>query len=539
MTYQTFVASHPDPILQQSDETVQNGVYNWFKYRRIGFSDESKFLDILQRNVAINYPIYKQKLRIEPGVANYDWLVSEYRERQLKSTGENGNTRTHGNDTTTTETAENGSEELTRNLTSSNIRTGGQTAIKTGTTSVGYDTTVTDSKTGDDITKDQGTETIAKTGKDITAETGTDAHAKGGTDTVRNTGTDTHLKTGTESVKGSKSGTSTHTGGSTETDVAGLHTTTNAPHVKTVTVNDSGSAEHTGEKALQGALPLSENYDTFNGKNTTIDTGDGVVGTNAQQAGEVDADMPTTMNWLTATGQSQTTHHSYNNESRKQVASYEYDDGVEGDINTTTGDKDNPDTKTIVYNDDKTATAEEDSSATTYNVSDADTKNLEQATTYGGTDTETRDLQSATTYDTVETSTKDLTHDVTYGSTDTTEKTGTDTTTYDTTDKLTYDKLTDTGSEGGTQTTTKDEKTSATVNSIYGNITDSATEKHTDREQVTGRNQAPAELLARATAFIEQSSAFMWFKEQIDSCFYPGYYSDEDCNDNEYGSAFI
>ena len=127
--YKDFVQTHADPILSQSDATVQGAVYDWFKYRYIGFSDQEKFLDILKRNVAINYPIYRQKLRIEPGVSQYDWLVQTYRERQLKTKGESNGATTYNSNNTLAKT---GTDTATRSGSQDNVKTGSDTNVKSG-----------------------------------------------------------------------------------------------------------------------------------------------------------------------------------------------------------------------------------------------------------------------------------------------------------------------------------------------------------------------------------------------------------------------
>lgn len=538
MTYKAFVTAHPNPILQQSDETVQSSVYNWFKYRYIGFSDEDKFLDILQRNVSINYPIYKQKLRIEPGVAQYDWLVSEYRERQLKVTGTTGSTRTHGADTVTTSGESSGTETTTRDLTDTTARTGSQTDAKTGTDTLTRQTDSTATKGGNTTVTDDITDTHTKTGSDTTSDSGTVSHAKTGTDTTLDTGTDTVTKTGTVTVADSKDSTATRTGGYTETDTAGLHTTTTSPHVKTVTSHDNDTSAFAGNQSIQSALPLSKSYTTFIEPDdaTSSTASSGVSGT--QQYQHAYQHMPA-LDWTTATAQAQDGHREYGNDTGTTTTSYTYDDGVEGDVQTTQGDADNPDTKTVTYNSDATTTKETGSSTTTNDTTDTDTKSLSHATTYGAKDEETRALTGGTTYNTTDTDTKAGTSKTVYDIVDTTNGTQTDSTEYGSSSTLTYNSVTDTRTSGGTEGSQTTGKESGTTQSVYGDIADSASNEQTDREQVTGRNEAPAELLARATAFIEKSSAFMWLKEQLDSCFYPGYYTDEDCNDEEYGSAFI
>lgn len=386
MTYKAFCADvNENPILAQSDETVQSAVYDWFKYRFIGFEDTDKFLDILQRNVSINYPIYQQKLRIEPGVSNYDWLVSVYRERQVKSTGTTGNKRTHGDD------------------------------------SITHGATVTTTPSG--------------------------------TETVEQIGSETHTKTG----------------GHTETDVEGthtvervdgVHTTLTAPKVQTVTSEDGGDNAWSGDSSIQAQLPLSKSYSTM------IEPDD--TDTDSKQYYKKAYQHMPALDWETATAQAQSGHREYHDTDHKTTTSYIYEDGVDGDLVTTQGDSSNPDTekregditnpdtKEMVYNDEKD-TIEFDGRKTQTSFTDRKT-----VVENGGTDT-----------------------------------------------------------------------------NAYGDIEDTGSHSSTDREQMTGRNEDPATILARATAFIEQSSAFMWFKEQIDSCFYPGFYTDTDYDGNEEGSALI
>lgn len=352
MQYKDFVSNvNENPIKDQSDETVQGAVYDWFKYRYIGFEDTTKFLDILQRNVSINYPIYQQKLRIEPGVSTYDWLVSDYRERQLKSTGESNGKTVHGQDIVNT--SENGTNSGTTTYNTSDIN------VKTG--------------------------------------------------------------------------------GHTETDTDGTHTTTVSPKVQVVTSEDGGDSAWSGDSQVSAVNPMSKSYDTFVTPSGASVEEDGERYQHAYQ------NMPTALNWDTVSNQAQSGHREYHDTDHKTTQSYIYGDGVDGDVTTTKGSVADPDTRQMVYN----------------------------------------------------------------AETDTMTKTGTDST-------------------AGTDTKT------GTSTSTYGDIDTNGTDKRTDREQVTGRNEDPATLLARATAFIEQSSAFMWLKEQLDSCFYPGFYTED-----EEGSANI
>lgn len=451
MKYKDYVATHPDPILSVSDEVVQSAVYDWFKYRYIGFSDVDKFSDILRRNVAINYPIYQQKLRIEPGKSQYDWLVSNYQERQLKTKGSTTGSTTYGGLITTTGEG-----------TATDIRTGSQT----------------DTKAGTDTGIKSGSESSAKTGTDTAIKSGSENSAKGGTDT--------HTKTGTESIDRQSQDTNVKTGGSTATDIAGLHTTTTSPHVATQTSEDGGDHAWSGDTQISAVNPMSKQYDKF------IEPSSDAEGTKEyyQKAYQ---HMPSGLDWSTLSTQGQSGHREYHDSDHKTTTKYIYDDGVKGDIQTTEGSSKNPDTHKVVYDDE--TDKREGSGEDTHTYDTQDTQS------YGATDTHTYN---------------NVTDTQNYGSTDThTYHDVTDRQTHDATDTLTYNNVTDTHTknDNGTQSHT-------------GTDSQTGSDERTDREQITGRGEDPATLLLRATSFIEQSSAFKWFKEQIDYCFAPWY--DED-----------
>lgn len=433
ITYSKFVESNPDPIIEQSDETVQGAVYDWFKYRYIGFENTSKFLDILQRNVKINYPIYRQKLRIEPGVSQYDWLVSSYHEMQHKSNGTTNGTATHK-----------GTQTTAGSINGTDIRTGSQTNDHTGN------------------------DTAVKSGNETTANTGTDTGVKSGNEAVTKGGKDTHVKTG----------------GHTETDVAGLHTVTTSPHVSRVTTHNNDVNNFAGNQSIQSNLPMSKSYSTFIEPDNDAGTGTG----GSQQYEHAYQHMPA-LDWSTASAQAQDGHREYNNDSGTTTESYKYENGVTGDIQTTQGDDAKPDKRNTVYND--------ETDTTNYGSTDTHTYN-------DVTDTQTHDTLATHSYNNVK---------------DTADHTAKDT--------LTYNSVTDTHTSDSNGTVNND-----------GTDTTVGTDSRTDREQMTGRSEDPATLLSRATAFIEKSSAFMWFKEQLDSCFFPGYYTDESDDELE-GSCNI
>lgn len=440
MTYKDFVSRHKDPILSQSDETVQAAVFNWFKYRYIGFEDPDKFLDILQRNVSINYPIYQQKLRIEPGVSQYDWLVSDYRERQLKSKGQSNST-------------------VEYNSTTTGVKSGSDTVVKTGS------------------------QDTVKSGNDTTVRTGDQINTKTGSDITEKAGTQTNVRTGNqENIK---------QGGHTETDISGTHTTETSPHVSKVTTHGGHTSSWDGTQQVQANTPMSVSYSSFT-KPAELQEGEKPETQEGYFSSRAKAGMPSTLDNSSISAQAQSYNNSYNVDKTTVTEDYKYDKNNTPDTTVTKGDKTDPDTKHFVYDDDgekDTTTYNEITDTSTFDgIKDTHTyNNIQDTTTYNGiTDTHSyNDVKDTTSFNEI-------------------------------TDKHTYDDLQDKSEHTGSDTTT-------------------GGDQRTDRERTTGRNEDPATLLEKATHFIERSSAFMWFKGQIDNCFYPGYYTD----DNDEGSCFI
>ena len=432
MTYQEFTKQNPDPIINQSDETVQNAVYNWFKYRYIGFENTTKFLDILQRNVKIYYPMYKQKLRIEPGVSQYDWLVQVYRERQLKSNGEKEDNLKHF---------------------------GGQ------------------------YTKAMGHEDNVKSGSQLVKHHSEDKNTKSGEEILSHIGDDSNIKSGSEHTQKEGEDSNTKSGGHTQTNVSGLHTTTFSPHVKVVTSEDGGDNAWSGDTQISAVNPMSKQYSEF----ISVDTSDKKDPQYYEHAYE---HMPKGgLNWETLSNQAQSGHREYHDTDHKTTQSYEYGDGVKGDITATQGDDAHPDKSEIIYKDEKDVTKYGSGITVEYNdLTDKQEYNSKNIRSYNGL----KDENEIDGYDETQ-----------------------------------YNGV-------------KDENNNHSENTVWANASDETKgkDRRIDREQVTGRNEDPATLLEKATAFIERSSAFMWFKEQIDSCFFPGYYT-ELIDGNEEGSCNI
>lgn len=123
------------------DEATKATIFDWFQYREV--CDDDKFNTFFNRTLVRDLPQYEQLLRIEPGVAEYDWLVEEYLESQRTHTGSNsdtlsGNVTTDRSGTVTTE----GTGKSVTNATSS------ETATDTDSTNETIDATSTLTKTG-------------------------------------------------------------------------------------------------------------------------------------------------------------------------------------------------------------------------------------------------------------------------------------------------------------------------------------------------------------------------------------------------------
>lgn len=89
-------------------EDLQETINEWFDLRHV--CDDVRFPTYFKRQLLLLYPQYKELLRVQPGYAHYDWLVTMYQEQQTKSkagrtTDDITNTTSakEGTDTTNTE----------------------------------------------------------------------------------------------------------------------------------------------------------------------------------------------------------------------------------------------------------------------------------------------------------------------------------------------------------------------------------------------------------------------------------------------------
>lgn len=62
------------------DIATQQTVTDWFQFRRV--ADNGKFVAWFNRALLLNYPYYRQLLRIDPSTSSFDWLTVNYNEHE-------------------------------------------------------------------------------------------------------------------------------------------------------------------------------------------------------------------------------------------------------------------------------------------------------------------------------------------------------------------------------------------------------------------------------------------------------------------------
>ena len=87
-TFQAIIDEYGEnavyPSLDGLDDGFKNAVSMWFSSREV--SSDQNFIRFFQRILVRDFGQYKQLLRIEPGVASYDWLVQKYNEAMTETT---------------------------------------------------------------------------------------------------------------------------------------------------------------------------------------------------------------------------------------------------------------------------------------------------------------------------------------------------------------------------------------------------------------------------------------------------------------------
>lgn len=511
MTYQEWTEKNPHQITDITGDALEMSLFNKYQYRYLGFEDEKKFGNIWKRNLNVFVPLYEQKLRIEPGVSKFDWLVTNYGERENIVEGTNSNTQKRGADTTTrTPDLYSYDNDVIKtdynNLTDDRSRTGQDTAVHSG----GYtesdveglhNVTRKETPAGNTTTGSKDTEGIENTRKSEIGEVTDKAdtlYGKGNT-----TGTAYGARSETDKTDYGK--------GEHKQDTIGERKdSTETNYGKTDETKHSGPVSSwSGNQAITAQLPMSKSYDG----DSIIEPSDADDESKAyyQKAYQ---HMPA-LDWSTATSQSQDGHREYtvDSSSVKDTAGGSDTSTVTNGKQSNTSDVTNSGSDTMTksaqaYKDTVTSTDSGSDTTTTTHSAHTDTvtdtngpvhESTSNTVTYAeGTSTEERqgDKENPDTKEVIYNNDSQTT---TYGSGDRNVRTG--------------------GYSVSAPHTHGTDKTEQT----FGNVENNGKNSQTSHEIYTGRSTGPAQLLTEASDYIARSSAFNWLCEQIDYCFAPWY----------------
>lgn len=278
------------------DDSLAKSIEDWFFSRKIGWKDNKIFSRYLHRNISVNLDRYNELLRLQPGVSQYDWLVENYKKSHQKQHGEGGNTRTHGNDTST--------------FTADMYK---------------YDSDLK--------------EIITNKNNDVV-------------DTSVRSGNEDHVRTGGHSNIRSGNEDNTKGGGHTVKDIQGKITTEVSPHVGTKTQNGGHTSGWKGNRNLVSANPMSKSYSEFT-KPSELKDGETPESQEGYFKSRASEGMPGNLNWETLTQQGQDDQREYNVDKSNAETSYVYGPDGKGDITVTQGDAENPGTSITTYQDEK------------------------------------------------------------------------------------------------------------------------------------------------------------------------------------------
>lgn len=129
ITFSEYLETHQLPVIV--DEATKSLIAFWFKYRRIGSLNVDKWEDMFNRNLEYCYPYYYQLLRIDPTIAEYDWFVESYLEREFKHQG-----NAYSNGSSTVDNTDNSNRTMTDKGTSTTKANGNTTSSNEATNKV-------------------------------------------------------------------------------------------------------------------------------------------------------------------------------------------------------------------------------------------------------------------------------------------------------------------------------------------------------------------------------------------------------------------
>lgn len=485
----------PDSV----DSALQTTIKDWFQYRPV--CDNDRFNVFFNRVLNRDMARYNELLRVEPGISRYDWLVQRYHEMELKRAGSGSLTKTGS------ENVQNGGTQNTEyNKDFQKSGTGTFSGSTSGTGS--RDLTGTDDMTR---TLDRSNAEAGSDNKTYSETNSLDKQTKGSkggslseTNDLTKTGTENeHTYSGTgdgETISRSVSG------GETGSSYTGKRTDTVSPHVSKVESHGGHVSAWSGNQQIQKTLPMSESYSTM------IEPGDD--DTNIEDAGvaykHAYQHMPA-LDWSSASAQAQDGHREYTKDKTTVTTSYEYGEGVDGDITTHNMDKDDLDA-TVKFD------SQSETQSKTYSKDVTTEKTFNDRVDNGS---KLQSTSESTTGTDAEAGKKEYTDGTV------TAKSVTGTESEDTGKSNTEKELTsDTGSENHS-TTDSVSDTGKSITTFHNDLTkdtttqgsQTSTNDQTDHEIYTGRYDSPARILQEAVNFIKITNAWSWLEQQLEPCF--------------------
>ena len=264
-------------------QDLQATIYYWYQDRHV--ADDDKFPLWFTRLLLKDYKHYNELLRIEPGITQYDWLVTQYMELQRQKTGEYSDTTgeegsknsTLANTRTTEESVKD-----TESSTKSNTNTLTGTKATSGTRDTDTDNNTTTS--GTDVTDEDTTETVKSDTKGMTRALPlsittnqaywteheiSDAHLDWSTATDQSGSGTNGRTTGTDDISVTHNSTTDFDG-----DVSEKYSDTTTDNR---TVTDAGTGSKTGSRSIEGTttdsgtnVETSSNDITKTGSNSDL-----------------------------------------------------------------------------------------------------------------------------------------------------------------------------------------------------------------------------------------------------------------------------
>lgn len=508
MTFSEMVETTPNLYPPQIDAGLKQTIYDWFQFRNV--VDDRKFKVFFQRALNNAYPRYEQYLRIEPGIAQYDWLVENYMERQIvvnatKSDTVNSSMSSTDTSTRTDDTTQTATGTDTRNITNSGRDINNTSEGVSGNSVVAH--------TGIDTVENSGTDSVKNSGVDTTFNNVQREVEYKNEVTIENEGKEINTKEGSETHKKVFNVPNEYEI-TTTTKNNQTKETTKSGYPQSVSIGSTGNTTAAKQGPMDAGVLSSTSPSKIEPPTQpeVVSGGDYLPGSDGELAVNFDGHASSITQGLT-----HTSNYDYSKIDEKTQERWNVGLITDGDTvkvktphytteETTLsayGEWDEPHlslnsplTETLEYDGRKQTTTEE-------RKKDKQTEEGQTSTSHGLTSDTTHGLKTKTQ------------HGENVSTNATTNTTTDGTTTYG---KITneslqkIDSITNSGTVSNEGATTQEGQTSSTGE----NASDT-------REVVSGRYKEPAEILSKVVSFIVGTNAWTFMQAQLEPCFMATY----------------